>query len=108
MNLLKRLHRLEAVTAQARAGMTVFTLADGSRFLTEDDPLTYLLQHGPESPRGRIVGYEHKEGREVDAISRSLMEYVDELLKGGGDFACEKIGLAGVHSLPGPCDFPGN
>lgn len=84
MNLLKRLCHLEAVTAQAQAGKTVFTLEDGSRFLTDADPLTYLLQHGPQSPRGRIVGYEHQEGREVDPISRSVGECINELLKGGG------------------------
>ena len=36
------------------------------------------------SPRGRIVGYDHKEGREVDPISRSVYECINELLKGGG------------------------
>lgn len=84
MNLLKRLCHLEAVTAQAKEGKTAFTLEDGSQYLTEDDPLTFLLQHGPQSPRGRIVGYEHKEGREVDPISRSVCECINELLKRGG------------------------
>lgn len=83
MNLLKRLCHLEAVTARAQAGKTAFTLEDGSQFLIDADPLTYLLQHGPQSPRGRIVGYEHKEGREVDPISRSVCEYINEYLKGG-------------------------
>ena len=81
-DLLKRLRRLEAVTAQAQAGKTAFILEDGSRFYTDSDPLTYLLQHGPESPRGRIVGYEHQQGRDVDTISRSVGEYVNELMKG--------------------------
>ena len=84
MNLLKRLCHLEAVTAQAQAGKTAFVLEDGSRFYVETDPLTYLLQHGPQSPRGRIVGYEHQEGREVGPISRSVGECINELLKGGG------------------------
>ena len=80
LDLLKRLRRLEAVTAQAQAGKTIFTLADGSRFYTEADPLAYLLQHGPESPRGRIVGYEHKEGREMDPITSAVYEHVKELI----------------------------
>ena len=80
LDLLKRLRRLEAVTAQAQAGKTVFTVGNGTQFLTELDPLTYLLQHGPESPRGRIVGYEHQEGRDVDPISRSVGEYIKQLL----------------------------
>ena len=87
MNLLKRLCHLEAVTARAQEGKTAFTLEDGSKFFTDDDPLTYLLQHGPQSPRGRIVGYERTEGREVDPISRSVCEYINEYLKGG-----EKVG----------------
>lgn len=84
MNLLKRLCHLEALTAQAQAGKTAFVLEDGSRFYVETDPLTYLLQHGPQSPRGRIVGYEHQERREVDPISRSVGECINEMLKGGG------------------------
>lgn len=83
MNLLKRLRHLEAVTAQAKEGKTAFTLEDGSQLLTEQDPLTYLLQHGPQSLRGRIVGYDHKEGREVDPISLSVGECINELIKGG-------------------------
>ena len=78
--LLRRLRRLEAVTAQAQAGKTVFVLEDGSRFYAEDDPITYLLKHGPESALGRIVGYEHQEGRELDPISRSVRELIDELI----------------------------
>lgn len=79
-DLLKRLRRLEVVAAQAQEGRTAFTLEDGSRFYVEVDPLTYLLQHGAESPQGRIVGYEHKEGREVDPITKSLYEYIRELI----------------------------
>lgn len=80
LDLLRRLRRLEAVMAQAQADKTVFVLEDGSRFYAEPDPLTYLLQHGPESPRGRIVGYEHQEGREMDPISHSVGEYINQLL----------------------------
>lgn len=79
-DLLKRLRRLEAVTAKVQAGKTAFTLGDGTQFLTELDPLTYLLKHGPQSPRGRIVGYEHKEGRDVDPISCSVGEYINQML----------------------------
>lgn len=85
LDLLKRLRRLEAEAAQRQAGKTVFVLEGGARFLTEDDPITYLLQHGPQSPRGRIVEYEHTEGWEVDPISISVCEYINELLKGGDD-----------------------
>ena len=77
-DITKRLRRLEAVTSRARK--TVFILENGIRFYTEADPLAYLLQHGPESPQGRIIGYEHTEGRDVDPISRSMYEYLDELI----------------------------
>ena len=79
-DLLKRLRHLEAVTAQAQAGKTVFILADGSRFYTEADPLTYLLQHGPESPRGRIIGYERGVSRDADPITEALYEHIRELI----------------------------
>lgn len=79
LDLLKRLRRLEAKAEQRQAGKTVFVLEDGARFLTEDDPITYLLQHGTESPRGRIVGYAHTEG-DIDPISRSVGEYIRELI----------------------------
>lgn len=80
LDLLRRLLQLEAAMAHIQEGKTVFILEDGSRLLADDDPLTYLLKHGPESPRGRIVGYEHKVGREVDPISCSLGEYLKELI----------------------------
>ena len=79
-DLLKRLRRLEAVTAQAQADKTVFILADGSRFYTEADPLTNLMQHGPESPRGRIIGYEREVSRDADPITEALYEHIRELI----------------------------
>ena len=83
LDLLRRLRRLEAVTAQAQAGKTVFILEDGSRFYADSDPLTYLLQHGPESPRGRIVGYEHEKLKDADPITISLYGHIGELIGGG-------------------------
>mgnify|MGYP007024231107 CR=1 FL=1 len=82
-DLLKRLRRLEAVTAQTMAGKTAFTLENGSRFYAEADPLTYLLQHGPESPRGRIVGYEHEKPKDADPITISLYGCIGELIVEG-------------------------
>lgn len=82
-DLLKRLRRLEAVTAKVQAGKTAFTLGDGTQFLTELDPLTYLLKHGPQSPRGRIVGYEHEKPKDADPITISLYGCIGELIVEG-------------------------
>ena len=78
-NLLKRIHRLEVATAHTEAGKTVFIMEDGSQFFTEDDPLTYLLRNGPQAPTGRLIEYEYKGDQEMDALSRSLYEYMNEL-----------------------------
>ena len=80
-DLLKRLRRLEAKANQAQAEKTVFILEDGSRFLADDDPVSYLIQHGPETPRGRIVKCEYEESQNADPITRSLYECLDMLFR---------------------------
>lgn len=75
-DLLNRLRRLEAKANQAQAEKTVFILEDGSRFLADDDPVSYLIQHGPETPRGRIVKCEYEESQNADPITQSLHEYI--------------------------------
>ena len=80
-DLLKRLRRLELETAKNRGKMTAFTLEDGTQFLTSEDPVSYLIQNGPQTPRGKIVRYEHGE-KDVDPITRSLYGYIDELIGG--------------------------
>ena len=77
-DLLKRLRLLEAKVGQARAEKTVFILEDGSQFLTDDDPVTYLLRNGPKTPRGRIVRYEG--GEAADPLSSSVYGYIRDLI----------------------------
>ena len=79
-DLLRRLIQLEAAVAHIQEGKTVFVLEDGSRLLAEHDPLTYLLKNGPQTPRGRIVGYEYVGGPELDPVSRSVDEYITEMI----------------------------
>ena len=81
-DLLKRLHRLETAMNQARESMTVFILEDGTQFLTDADPISYLIQNGTQTPRGKIVRYEHGEERDADPITRSIFECIEELICG--------------------------
>lgn len=67
---------------QARESMTVFILEDGTQFFTDADPISYLIQNGTQTPRGQIVRYEHRDERDADPITRSLYEYIEELICG--------------------------
>lgn len=96
MNLLKRLCHLEAVTAQAQAGKTVFTLEDGSRFLTDADPLTYLLQYGVKTERGRIVGYEPPPGAK-DPITGAV--YAEISRQVFGDILAYPVPNRNIHDF---------
>ena len=58
----RKIDRLLSEIQSNRPPMTVFKLEDGSTFTTELDPMTYLLQHGAKTERGRIVGYEPPPG----------------------------------------------
>lgn len=81
MNILERLQRLEARVGNRPQG-GAFRLEDGTSFRPEPDPLTYLLQNGAETPRGRIVGIDPPAGT-VDPVSASLYEEIDRIIKEG-------------------------
>ena len=81
MNILERLQRLEAQVGNRPQG-GAFRLEGGGSFRPELDPLTYLLQNGVESPRGRIVGIDPPAG-ELDPVSASLYEEIDRIIKEG-------------------------
>ncbi|SCI15521.1 Uncharacterised protein [uncultured Flavonifractor sp.] len=80
-----RVKRLEAAIQEYQRARkpTVFLLEDGSTFITEEDVFSYLVSHGVETPRGRIVAYPHGEG-DIDSLSRSLYELIDEGISNGG------------------------
>lgn len=59
---LRKIDRLLSEVQSNRPPMTTFEVEDGSLFYTELDPMTYLLQHGAKTERGRIVGYEPPPG----------------------------------------------
>lgn len=59
---LRKIDRLLSEVQSNRPPMTTFKVEDGSLFYTELDPMTYLLQHGAKTERGRIVGYEPPPG----------------------------------------------
>ena len=59
----------------------VFQLEDGSTFTTELDPMTYLLQYGAKTERGRIVGYEPPPGTH-DPITGAVYAEIRRLVLG--------------------------
>lgn len=62
---------------------TTFILEDGSTFVTDMGPLHYLVKHGTETPRGRIVAYPHdKKG--ADPITLAIYEEIENGIKNGG------------------------
>lgn len=80
-DIVSRLRRLEANYAGRLAGQTAFRLEDGTMFYTDLDPVSYLLQNGVETARGRIVAYSSTFGT-GDPLSTSIAEYIDELIGG--------------------------
>ena len=49
-----RINHLNALIKEYkdRFKFTTFVLEDGSPFITDSDPLQYLMEHGTETPRG--------------------------------------------------------
>lgn len=78
-----RLAALRAFLESRTADQTVFIVEGGAEFYTEQDPFTYLREHGAVTPDGRrIVLYPHPvEG--IDALSMSLYEMLDEAIERG-------------------------
>ena len=72
---LQKIYRLMSEVQRNRPPVTVFELEGGPVFTTTDDPLTFLLKHGAQTARGRIVGYEPPPGVH-DPITSALYEEV--------------------------------
>jgi hypothetical protein len=83
--LNSRIKRLEDLVKEYKLSrkLSVFLLEDGSTFTTDEDPITYLMEHGIETPKGRIVAYPH-ETKGIDALSLSIYEMIDEGIANGG------------------------
>ncbi len=80
-----RIRKLDAFVREYRDAQrnTVFLLEDGSRFVTKDSPLTYLIEHGVQTPRGRIAAWPH-EIKGMDSLSLSLCQMIDDGIAAGG------------------------
>lgn len=81
MSILARLQQLEKKMG-SRPQMALFKLERGGSFRAECDPLSYLLQNGVETPRGRIVGIDPPAG-DIDPLSASLYETINEVINDG-------------------------
>lgn len=80
-----RINHLNALIREYknRFTFTTFVLEDGSPFITDLDPLHYLIEHGTETPRGRIVAYPcDKKG--ADPITLAIYEEIENGIKNGG------------------------
>ena len=80
-----RINHLNALIREFkdRFKFTTFVLEDGSPFITDSDPLQYLMEHGTETPRGRIVAYPcDKKG--ADPITLAICEEIENSIKNGG------------------------
>ena len=80
-----RVKRLEAAIQEYQRARkpTVFLLDTGAVFVTDADPIEYLMKNGVETTKGRIVEYPHQiEG--LDALSLSLYELIDDGIRRGG------------------------
>lgn len=80
-----QIKRIEAMLRKYQAAQrpTVFVLENGSAFVTDRDPMDYLIKNGVETPKGRIVAYPHPVNG-VDPLSLSLYELIDEGIQQGG------------------------
>ncbi len=81
----RQIKRIEARIRKYREAQhpTVFLLEDGSAFVTDQEPMNYLIVNGVETPRGRIAAYPHPVDG-VDPLSLSLYELIDEGIQQGG------------------------
>ena len=79
----RRLAALRDYLKTMSADETTFIVAGGGEFRTKHDPVSYLREHGANTPDGRrIVLYPHPvEG--VDPLSLSLYEVIDEAVEAG-------------------------
>ena len=79
----KRLEALRNYLKGLTADETTFVVAGGGEFRTKHDPVSYLREHGANTPDGRrIVLYPHPvEG--VDGLSLSFYQLIDEAVEAG-------------------------
>ena len=78
---LRKIDRLLSEVQSNRPPMTTFKVEDGSLFYTELDPMTYLLQYGAKTERGRITGYEPRPGTH-DPITAAVYAEIRRLVLG--------------------------
>ena len=79
----RRLAALRDYLKTMSADETTFIVAGGGEFRTKHDPVSYLREHGANTPDGRrIVLYPHPvEG--VDGLSLSFYQMIDEAVEAG-------------------------
>lgn len=79
MNILQRIQKLKNEMERKQQNLTAFQLEGGGTFYTDRDPVSYLLEHGTKTPRGRITGCTPS-SEECDPISKSLFDTIQSLI----------------------------
>ena len=83
VSIEQRIAALRDYLKTMSADETTFIVAGGGEFRTKHDPVSYLREHGANTPDGRrIVLYPHPvEG--VDPLSLSFYQLIDEAIEAG-------------------------
>lgn len=78
LTIKSRLAALQEYRNEQKPSMTRFITDDGKTFCTELGAFEYLYKHGAYTPNGqRLVSYIHPH-EDVDPLSMSLYELIDE------------------------------
>ena len=83
MEIKKRLKQLEKYFNGKNVQGAAFRLEDESLFIPDTDPVSYLIQNGVETPKGKIVGIKRPK-EELDPITEALYYEIERCIKDNG------------------------
>ena len=82
--LRRELDTLKKQISALKLNATEFILYGGGTFTTEQDPVSYIAEHGATTPSGRrIAAYKPPAEEKPDALTKSLYDYIDECIQRG-------------------------
>ncbi len=79
-----RLRKLESYMDEYVRGQnpTTFLLEDETIFTTMQGPLDYLIEHGTQTPRGKIVSYPYS-AEDADGLSLAIFQTINDEIQDG-------------------------
>ena len=78
-----RLEALRDFLESRSTGDTVFIVEGGAEYRTKEDPFNYLMQHGAYTLDGRRITLCPHPIEDVDPLSLSLYQLIDEAVERG-------------------------